>query len=189
MLRLWNMFLEYIQISYPRLLWVFLFACVFYIVFYLISKKQSKKNIVFRAVLSMACSFVFVMTLFRQGRSGKSPCFTLFWSYLGAYQYNLTELWLQIIMNIAMYIPIGFSLPGYFQSLREFRKTVLLVFVVSVTIEMLQGVLRIGQLDVDDVLNNMIGTVLGYGLYRLYETCVAKFSKEKLSERECEKTY
>lgn len=186
---LWNYFYEYILISYPRLLWVFLFACIIYLLFQVFSKKRSKKDIVFRAMLSMACSFVFVMTLFKRGHNGTSVCLRPFWSYLGAYKYDITELWLQIIMNIAMYIPIGFALPGYFHPLKKLMKTVLLVFVVSATTEMIQGAFQIGQVDIDDVLNNIIGTLIGFGLYHLCEKCIAKFVKEKSSERESEKTY
>lgn len=178
MLNLWNMFCEYIQISYHRLLWVILFAVVFYIGFYILSKKRSKKDIVFKAMLSMACSFVFVMTLF--SRTPKEYCVTWkpFWSYYMAAEVNNTELWLQIIMNIAMYVPIGFSLPGCFDSLKKGIGAVLIAVASSVGIELIQYVLSIGYFDVDDVLNNILGTIIGWSLYKLWDKITHKFEGE-----------
>lgn len=172
MLNLWNMFCEYIQISSHRLIWVFLFAVVFYLGFYILSKKRSKKDIVFRAMLSMACSFVFVMTLFSRTSSEYYVTWKPFWSYYAAYKLNNIELWLQIIMNIAMYIPVGFSLPGCFKSLKKLWKTLLIVAICSIGVELIQYFLSIGYSDVDDVMNNILGTIIGWSLYKLLNKTV-----------------
>lgn len=177
MLSLWNYFYEYIQISYPRLLWVFLFACIIYTLLHIFSNKRSKTDIVFRAMLSMACSFVFVMTMFKRELGEYATTLKPFWSYHTAYVLNNTELWLQIIMNIAMYIPIGCSLPGYFQGMRQWWKTTSVVLACSVVIEVIQYLFSIGYPDVDDVLNNIIGTLIGFGLYKIIEIIILKAKK------------
>lgn len=174
---LWNYFYEYILISYPRLLWVFLFACIIYLLFQVFSKKRSKKDMIFCGMLSLACSFVFVMTLFRRGPGRFEITLKPFWSYYTAYVLNNTELWLQIIMNIAMYIPIGCSLPGYFQGMRQWWKTTSVVLACSVVIEVIQYLFSIGYPDVDDVLNNIIGTLIGFGLYKIIEIIILKAKK------------
>lgn len=183
MLNLWHMFYEYIQISYQRIPGVFLLASIIYVLFGILSKTGSKKDIVFRAVLSMACSFVFVMTLFSRTTAEYDVTLRPFWSYVEAYKTYDTELCLQIVMNIAMYVPIGFLLPGCFRIFKKFKNTVLTVLVCSVGIELLQYLFSIGYSDIDDILNNVLGTVIGYSLYVLCIICTEKSAREKKSER------
>ena len=178
MLNIYNMFIEYIQISYHRLIWVILFAVIFYLGLFILSKKRGKKDIVFRAMLSMACSFVFVMTLFSRRSSEYYVTWKPFWSYYTAYKLNNIELWLQIIMNIAMYIPIGFALPGCFRTIDRLWKVLALVLICSVGIEAIQYIFSIGYSEVDDVMNNLFGTLVGYALYMGFEKCCKKLKKE-----------
>ena len=178
-LAIWNNFWGYIQISYHRLFWVFLFGCIVYWLVHRTSSKGAKKDIIFRAIFSMACSFVFVMTLFNRHVSDYAVTIKPFWSYYTAYKMNDAELWLQIIMNIAMYIPIGFSTPECFSFMQKFWKILLVTVVCSGMIEIIQYILNIGYPDVDDTLNNVIGGMIGYGIYALYKKYLEKkYTKE-----------
>lgn len=76
-----------------------------------------------------------------------------------------TMLW-QLAMNIVMFIPWGFLLPVVFPGQRKFSSTVLTVFLTTFTIEALQ--LCMGRsADIDDVIMNTFGGVLGYSLFAL----------------------
>lgn len=81
-------------------------------------------------------------------------------------------------MNIAMYIPVGFSLPGCFKSLEKLWNTVLIVAICSIGIELSQYFLSIGYSDVDDVLNNIFGTIIGWILYKLWNKVSIQFRGE-----------
>jgi glycopeptide antibiotics resistance protein len=53
-------------------------------------------------------------------------------------------------------------LPLLFFKFNSLKKVSLVSVVVSVCIELLQFILRVGSLDVDDVILNIIGGILGY---------------------------
>ena len=178
MIVIYNMFIEYIQISYHRLIWVLLFSCIFFVGFFLATKNRNRWSMPCLAMLSLACSFIFVMTLFSRHVAEYEISLIPFLSYYKAYKVNNAELWLQIIMNIAMYIPIGFALPGCFSRMNKLWKVLVLVLICSIGIETIQYIFSIGYAEVDDVIDNMFGTLIGYSLYVIFERCCRKLKKE-----------
>jgi len=69
----------------------------------------------------------------------------------------------QITLNILLFIPLGFFLP--FQTPKKrisFIRILLVAFLFSVSIEMLQYITGRGITEVDDVINNTFGGVLGW---------------------------
>ena len=70
--------------------------------------------------------------------------------------------------NILMFIPFGFLYPSLMK--KEHRKgwrVILVGCLLSAFIEIFQYVTAIGQCDVDDVILNVIGVYIGYGIYKL----------------------
>lgn len=64
--------------------------------------------------------------------------------------------------NIFLFIPIGYSLPRLWPCLRKFFPF-LLTCVLSITlVELLQLVTLLGCLDIDDLILNLFGMLLGY---------------------------
>ena len=85
-----------------------------------------------------------------------------------------------VILNILLYIPMGYLLPVLWSSLARGKwmwKVLVLGFVVSLLTEIVQLILRLGWFDVDDLLNNMLGILAGLWLYR-------KFLAEKMRKKE-----
>jgi len=72
-----------------------------------------------------------------------------------------------ILGNIEAFIPMGFLLPINFKKLRKFKKVLLVVFIVTFSIEVLQYITGVGASDIDDVILNVIGGILGYLIYRI----------------------
>lgn len=72
-----------------------------------------------------------------------------------------------LLLNIILFIPLGFLLPYLWPKLSGF-KTVLTGLLVSVAIETTQYVLQLGCCDIDDIINNTLGSLLGYVLYRCW---------------------
>ena len=66
-----------------------------------------------------------------------------------------------ILLNIILFIPFGFLVP-YIWPKFNFWKTVLTGCFLSACIEATQYLMHWGCCDIDDVLNNTLGTVLGY---------------------------
>ena len=174
--KLYGNFQAYLQINLPMLKWAFLFGVLFYAVFYFLkvkgcTKKYRKKvaSIVYGSILSLNCSFIFVMTLFGR-RIRKSRKFDLkpFESYYYTFAESDMEMLLQILMNIAMYIPIGFLLPCCFKLFERYRYIILVAVMSSTGIELVQGILKIGLFEVDDIINNTFGAAIGVGIYVLF---------------------
>lgn len=70
--------------------------------------------------------------------------------------------------NILMFMPFGFLYPLLIK--KEYRKgwrVALVGGLVSTLVEIFQYVMAIGQCDVDDVILNVTGVCIGYGIYKL----------------------
>ena len=81
----------------------------------------------------------------------------------------------QLLMNVGMFVPYGLLLPLVFPGLRCFPKTALAVLATTVSIETFQ--LFIGRsADIDDVIMNLAGGLLGYAIFALLNRCLAPHS-------------
>lgn len=76
---------------------------------------------------------------------------------------------LNIVGNIVGFMPFGFFLPVVSRRSRHWYNTVLLSFLFSLSIETIQLVFKVGSFDVDDMLLNTLGGILGYILYRIVQ--------------------
>lgn len=77
---------------------------------------------------------------------------------------SLTLLKINYIGNIALFIPFGILLPGIFKKIRFFG--ILLAGIISILIiETIQYFTYSGFADIDDVIMNFIGVVIGAGMY------------------------
>jgi VanZ family protein len=86
-----------------------------------------------------------------------------------AYDSNWSR-WKDIGINVAGFIPFGFSLVAYFSSVRKISRpaatTLVLGFLLSLTIETLQTLLPTRDSDATDVITNTLGTAVGAMFYR-----------------------
>ena len=72
----------------------------------------------------------------------------------------------QLLLNIVMFIPLGFLLPVTAEKARKGRVTLSIVLLSTLAIETLQYFLG-RSADIDDVIMNTLGGVIGYGAFRL----------------------
>ena len=75
---------------------------------------------------------------------------------------------LNILGNIIAYIPFGIYLPYTSDSKLRFISTFLYTFSLSLTIELVQLITKVGSCDVDDIILNALGGVIGYILWYIY---------------------
>lgn len=69
--------------------------------------------------------------------------------------------------NVALFIPFGILLPLVFKRLYRFRHVLFASILLSLFFETYQLVTRTGQFDVDDIILNTLGGIIGYWLLRL----------------------
>lgn len=81
----------------------------------------------------------------------------------------------EILMNIVMFIPVGILVAIYSKGKSASIKNPLLVgFLVSCLIEILQLLFCKGCCETNDIIHNTIGCVLGYAIYILVDRGVVK---------------
>lgn len=113
----------------------------------------------------------------------------LFYSYREAwYSFSGAE-WRNIVLNILLFVPFGFLLPLGIRFFRRFWVTYLTGLAVTVLIESTQLILAGGGAEADDILNNFLGTMIGYGIYVLFrEITAAVYKIPVYTEEETRKT-
>lgn len=140
---------------------------------YMISKRQLKqggkislKEVFLGLALSVYLVFLFGVTLLnRKMGEGQGIRLELFWSYRAIYQSHSKALMRQILYNVLAFVPWGMLVPLCFRNFRCFGKVVGSTIVVSMFIEITQFVGQCGLCELDDVVHNGVGAVIGYGMY------------------------
>lgn len=72
---------------------------------------------------------------------------------------------MQIFLNILLFVPLGFLLPIISEQFRSLWLTTVTGFIFSAGIETMQYITGRGLTEVDDVINNTAGALVGYILY------------------------
>lgn len=88
-------------------------------------------------------------------------------------------VFLNLFGNVIGFIPLGFLLPIVSPALKKTGVVVCLGFCISITVECLQLILRVGSCDVDDVILNTVGTLIGYIGYRICNGIRRRFYGKK----------
>lgn len=85
------------------------------------------------------------------------------------YSYKLNSFE-NLVGNVAVFVPFGFLFPYVFKHGRNFFVMLLNAFLFVLGIEVFQLFSAFGAFDVDDILLNCVGAVIGYLVYFLFET-------------------
>jgi len=106
---------------------------------------------------------LFLAVLVRNEQAERTYMLTPFWSY-PAIQERQPGILTQVIMNVVAFIPVGF-LFGCLCGRGKWWKALLLGSVISILIEILQFAFKRGMSEFDDLFHNVLGCLIGYGLY------------------------
>lgn len=151
---------------------VFVFAGV------VLKKKVSWKLLMKSVLVCYLVVVVGVTLLDRTGHMGTGKIMPLFYSYQDAWVNFSAAAWRNIILNICMFVPFGVLLPSCIKSCQSWWKTYLAGFVFTVGIESVQLVARRGLFELDDIMGNTVGAMIGYGIFAL-GICAWKMWKKK----------
>jgi len=96
----------------------------------------------------------------------------LYWKLLKNSQnpYLLRHAFINLVGNVIMFIPLGFFLPYIWKKQRAVLITLLSVAVLIVAVEALQFFSLLGSCDIDDLILNLTGALLGYIFWKLSGT-------------------
>ncbi len=95
---------------------------------------------------------------------------------------GVRAVWINIGGNIAAFIPFGLfvaPLAGLYAPpksglLEQFIKVVIMTFNISLIVELAQLISKVGSFDVDDLILNTLGGIIGAGIYVLYRLAERK---------------
>jgi glycopeptide antibiotics resistance protein len=136
-------------------------------IIYLVKNKQ--KIIFYKELLSLVF-MIYVLCLFYvvtfQDVGWSSSNFIPF-KEMFRYSFGSRLFIKNVLGNIILFIPYGFFV-GYFLDLKKLKNVLILVLVVSLSIEMTQ--LAIGRVfDIDDIILNVTGGLCGFYFYRFLD--------------------
>lgn len=72
-----------------------------------------------------------------------------------------------VVENVLLFIPYGFVCPWAFPWLRGFFRNAFAAFVTSLGVETFQLITGRGFFQIDDILTNVLGAIIGYVIYSL----------------------
>ena len=139
--------------------------------------------------------FLYAFVLFKRWRTqGRDILLvnTLMYAYLSLVLYftlvpfidvslGRGDFFRQVFLNVIMTLPFGFLFPLIRGKRAKFGVTVLFCFLMSLGIELLQPFFDRSS-DITDLITNVTGGVLGYGLYVIFKP-VAFWVLERLKTR------
>lgn len=80
--------------------------------------------------------------------------------------------------NVIMFIPLGFFLPAIFEKAKKFLLFLAIYTAIIISVELIQWFTLLGFCDVDDLILNVAGGVIGFILFKLF-TFAIKSKKNK----------
>lgn len=164
---------EIISMTWPTLLIAVVLVVTIRIGYLL----KHKDEFVFYKEILYLCFMLYILCVFQlvtaedlNATDGNN--FKLF-SEIFRYKFGGRLFFKNIVGNVLLFVPYGFF-ACYYIDLKSFFKALGLIFIASLSIEFTQ--LLIGRVfDVDDILLNVIGGMIGYLIYNILRKLVNKF--------------
>ena len=86
--------------------------------------------------------------------------FYTYWKHVG-----FISAFLNLVGNLAGFIPFGILVPAVIRPMRSWTRTVKAGFFLTLILEVFQLILKAGIFDVDDILLNTAGALVGYQIF------------------------
>jgi glycopeptide antibiotics resistance protein len=140
-----------------------------------INRKKGKKTIPVAALVSfyMYAAIILCITfLSRETGSRRGMDLKLF-STWGINDRNNAY----VIENVLLFIPFGFICPWSFKKFKNPLRCIGAGFITSLFIETLQLITRRGYFQIDDIITNTIGMMVGYVIYLAVLLCKKVITK------------
>lgn len=114
-------------------------------------------------LLGIVFAILFI-TVFGRGEAPQEPVWIPFYSFVEAKKQP--ELYRSMLMNILLFLPLGLSMPNVLpEEAHPVAVTIVAAMLLSAGIETAQLCYGLGVCEVDDVIMNTLGAVLGAATY------------------------
>lgn len=92
---------------------------------------------------------------------------------------GLYSVFVNIAGNVIVFIPFGCYLAFSSKNLRSIILVTILTFCISLFIETIQLIFKVGSFDVDDLFLNTLGGFIGYLIYKILVSINGGYNEEK----------
>lgn len=160
------------QYFYLALVALIVLGVIFFLAYFIVYKKvlKGEKSLPKKRVLllGMFIGYVFMVigvTFINRGSNfpGRMDL-SLFSSYREAWYGFSARDWQSLYLNIVMFIPFGIIFPLLHPRLRKAVWTLGIAGLFTLLIESVQLLSGYGIFTVDDLVNNLLGAIIGYGI-------------------------
>lgn len=128
---------------------------------FLLRKQRLLVRILNSILCFLAFSAILFTTLFRgEGQHG-APILLPLYSLIEAQKHR--EMYRSLLMNVLLFVPFGLTLPFTLPEKWTCRAllSIVIAAMLSIYVEAAQFIFRLGRAEIDDVLMNTLGAVLG----------------------------
>jgi len=129
-------------------------------------KKVCLPELIYRCLFVIYCCFLLSATFAGRPRVHGAMLIP-FSSYYEAWVTQSFLGWRNILLNIGMFIPFGVLFPICWDRKINLKKFIIIVILTSLSIEIAQYVTRTGLFEIDDLTNNLLGSLIGFSGWRL----------------------
>ena len=131
-------------------------------------------------ILAVLYGFIVICTtvVCRHSYSGRGIIYVPFWSYIAIINGKLSLIE-ENIMNVIAFLPLGLFVSIGIRKLK-WRHTAIVGFCLSVAIELMQYYFEKGQCEIDDVIHNTLGCVIGYYIVKVAFKSFRRYSQDEL---------
>ena len=171
-----NLAREYLILGLIGLIFIGIIYFLFFRKFFKNHVKSNINKVIVFCILFCYVVIVIGATIFIRPGVYEHANLHLFSSYIEAWNNYSKSYWRNIILNILMFVPFGFLLPLFSDRFRNFFLSMSLSLLFTLGIEVTQYITKRGIFEVDDLMNNWIGALIGYSLIMLI---LLIFSKKK----------
>ena len=165
---------EYLVLGIIGLIFIGIIYFIFFRKFLKNHMQTNIKKVIVFCILFCYIVIVIGATIFTRSGVYEHANFNLFSSYIEAWNNYSKSYWRNIILNILMFVPFGFLLPLFSDRFKKFYWTLGLSFLFTFGIESTQYITKRGIFEVDDIMNNWIGALIGYSLVMFLLTSISK---------------
>lgn len=151
--------------------------------------KQSSRMLLWSAFLAYCAWMVWLLFLQRMGHSSELPYLQQISGNLNLIPFQTMEeflqdvsssvhpaanpsmmrhAWINLVGNVAMFVPLGFFLPCLWQKFRSYGRFFLWQVGIIVVVELIQLFSLWGSCDIDDLILNTLGSALGFVCYGFF---------------------
>ena len=125
-------------------------------------ERIKKKELILLGFFGLYFAALLWLTLLSRERTTSTSVLPPFWSYVEIFKGNLRSLY-YVVANVLLFVPFGFFVAKYLG--KSIKRVLIFGLFTSALIEFIQLGLKLGSFEVDDLVHNTLGAVIGLGIF------------------------